>query len=682
MALVVADRVLETTTTTGTGTVTLAGAATGYQSFAVIGNGNTTYYTIADQAGSNWEVGIGTYTSSGTTLSRDTVLASSNSNALVNFGAGTKNVFVTYPAGRSVTTTGVETLTNKTLGETVVDVNSANDALRITQAGTGNALVVEDSTNPDSTPTVIDTFGNVVLGKTARQAVTSNKVEVHSTSSTDGVRPNVGLYSWSATASVGSYLSFWHYPSGTVGTTTANSAGDVIGWISFYVFNGTSLTAKSISVSAASTTTLRAQYSFDENYFTNAVRVGTTSNYVGFSYSGAGTTIYSFPATDGTSGQVLSTNGSGTLSWTTATGLTQFVEAENTSAPNATVPVDSFTATDINYSNIDVAFVPKGTGAVAGQVSDGTTTGGNKRGASSTDWQRVRTAATQVASGQWASIGGGEDNTASGSDSAISGGYNNTASGAGSAVAGGYNNVASGENSFASGNGNTASGQYAFTLGVSNQATFASTFALGSSNQATVANAWAIGANNTSSGSAAGAIGANHTSDGSYSLALGGRYGSARGVAGYLSLPASVGPIAATAGTSQAGVLVLGVQTTTATPTVLRSNTSAAAATNQLALANNSAVVFRASVIANVTGGGDTKSWVIEGTIKRGANAASTALVGTPVVNIIAADSGASAWTVAATADTTNGALQITVTGAASTTIRWVARVDSTEVTF
>ena len=102
MALVVADRVKETTTTTGTGTVTLLGASTGFQSFAVIGNANTTYYTIAGQTGSEWEVGIGTYTSSGTTLARTTVLASSNSGSLVNFSAGTKDVFVTYPAERAV----------------------------------------------------------------------------------------------------------------------------------------------------------------------------------------------------------------------------------------------------------------------------------------------------------------------------------------------------------------------------------------------------------------------------------------------------------------------------------------------------------------------------------------------------------------------------------------------------
>jgi hypothetical protein len=102
MALVVKDRVNETSTTTGTGTFTLAGAVTGFQSFSAIGNGNTTYYTIVLQGGTEWEVGLGTYTSSGTTLSRDTVLSSSNSGSLVNFSAGTKNVFCDYPAPKAV----------------------------------------------------------------------------------------------------------------------------------------------------------------------------------------------------------------------------------------------------------------------------------------------------------------------------------------------------------------------------------------------------------------------------------------------------------------------------------------------------------------------------------------------------------------------------------------------------
>ena len=102
MALVLKDRVKETSTTAGTGTLTLAGASAGFQSFSAIGNGNTTYYAIADSTAGTWEVGIGTYTSSGTTLSRDTVLSSSNSGSLVTFSSNSKDVFVTYPSEKSV----------------------------------------------------------------------------------------------------------------------------------------------------------------------------------------------------------------------------------------------------------------------------------------------------------------------------------------------------------------------------------------------------------------------------------------------------------------------------------------------------------------------------------------------------------------------------------------------------
>lgn len=102
MALELADRVRETTTVTGTSSAVLLGAVTGFQSFAVIGNGNTCYYTISDQSGPNFEVGIGTYSTSGPTLARTTILASSNAGAIVPFPAGTKDVFVTYPAEKSV----------------------------------------------------------------------------------------------------------------------------------------------------------------------------------------------------------------------------------------------------------------------------------------------------------------------------------------------------------------------------------------------------------------------------------------------------------------------------------------------------------------------------------------------------------------------------------------------------
>lgn len=155
MPLVVRDRVRETTTTTGTGTVTLAGAVTGFQSFSVIGNGNTTYYTITD--GTNWEVGVGTYTSSGTTLSRDTVLESSNAGSLVNFPAGTKDVFVTYPAEEAVYQDGSS-------------INAGTAVLGVTNGGTGAATLTSgyvlkgNGTSAVSASIIYDNGTNVGIG--------------------------------------------------------------------------------------------------------------------------------------------------------------------------------------------------------------------------------------------------------------------------------------------------------------------------------------------------------------------------------------------------------------------------------------------------------------------------------------------------------------------------------------
>ena len=118
MALVIKDRVRQTSTTAGTGTITLSGSVTGFQDFTVIGTGNTTYYTIADQSGSNWEVGLGTFTSPNQ-LSRDTVYESSNGNALVNFGSNIKDVFVTLPAEAVPTGGGSGTVTQVNTSGTV-----------------------------------------------------------------------------------------------------------------------------------------------------------------------------------------------------------------------------------------------------------------------------------------------------------------------------------------------------------------------------------------------------------------------------------------------------------------------------------------------------------------------------------------------------------------------------------
>ena len=123
MSLVLADRVRETTTSTGTGTINLEGAVQGFQRFSVLGNGNTTYYTI--QGSIQWEVGIGTYNAN--TLTRDTVLDSSSAGALVNFSGGTKDVFVTLPAEKTITS-----------------IASADLSVTVTQVGTQVNLAVSN----------------------------------------------------------------------------------------------------------------------------------------------------------------------------------------------------------------------------------------------------------------------------------------------------------------------------------------------------------------------------------------------------------------------------------------------------------------------------------------------------------------------------------------------------------
>jgi hypothetical protein len=263
------------------------------------------------------------------------------------------------------------------------------------------------------------------------------------------------------------------------------------------------------------------------------------------------------------------------------------------------------------------------------------------------------------ATGSYSFIGGGGDagtaanrNTASGAWSAVVSGRNNIASGAGAFIGGGgyYDGLG------ATNNGNTASGDVSMVLGglQNNIAGFAA-FGIG-------------GQGNTASGSHSGSIG---------------NYGSTRGIQGYLAFSPSYSPLGTfTSAPSQSGMLILARQTTDATATALTSNTSAAGTTNQVILPNNSAYFFRGEVVSGKTAAGDTKGWTIEGVIKRGANAASTALVGIPTVTSTYADLGAATWDIAVTADTTNGGIRVTFTGQAATTIRTVCQIRTTEMTF
>lgn len=298
-------------------------------------------------------------------------------------------------------------------------------------------------------------------------------------------------------------------------------------------------------------------------------------------------------------------------------GLTGATSALNVAAPNTVINASSITASG-GSTNQDIALVPKGTGGILGQVADGTTAGGNRRGQYAVDWQHgVRGAAAQVASGDY---------------SAIVGGLNVTASGLYS-VAGGISNTASGQQSVAFGLGNTASGDGSLVTG------------------------------------------SNCVADGLYSR-VHGNYGSSRGIRLADIFGTNGGSILGQHQRENHGLLL---NTTTTTPGVAVAYAGAASAANQVVLANNSAMTFSILVSAKKTGSTDTAHFKIEGGIVRGTSAATTAIVGTPVVTTLAAAAGASSWAVAVSANTTLGCLTVTVTGGAYA-VEWDVQLLASQV--
>jgi hypothetical protein len=531
MALVLKDRVKETTSTAGTGSITLAGPVQGYQGFSVIGNSNTTYYTIAGT--SEWEVGIGTY--SGGVLSRDTVLGSSANGSKVAFSAGVKDVFVTYPADKAISTDTlpVTGATNTASPNATVNVASLTAA---TTTANGDLALVAKGTGA--------LLGQVPTGTTAG----GNKR--------------------------GAYAVDWV----RLRTNTAQVAsGD------YSVISGGYDNKASASYSAVA--------GGQGNFATG------NSSFVGGGLSNTN------------SGQYASLVGGRTNSLTGDYGAIGGGLSNTASSPYATISGGRSNTASRDYSTVGGGLSNTATGAISGDnfatVGGGTTNTVNAKSGT------IAGGDTNSVTGVGGSIGGGEVNTVSGSRGTVAGGLTNTASGQNSSITGGANNLADSKNG----------------------------------------------------------------------VVVGGVYGTTRGIIGYAVFPSHDSPIAAAAGVSQGGLVILGRETTNNTPTVLRSNTSAAGTTNQLILANNSAVYVFGYVIANVTGAGDTKSWIMSATVKRGANAASTTVVGSLIASQ-QADAGASAWDVTVAADTTNGGLAVTVTGQASTTIRWVCKLESVEVAY
>lgn len=329
----------------------------------------------------------------------------------------------------------------------------------------------------------------------------------------------------------------------------------------------------------------------------------------------------------GSSGQVLSVSG-GLPAWAAAaSGLSYWTSAESTSSPNATVPAASLTPSN-SATNVDAVICPKGTGALQRQIADGTATAGNKRGTMAVDWQGLRLTAAQVASGPYAVLAGGVSCTASGQQTFVGGGQSNTASASYAVVVGGVENIANAtQTAIGGGYQNTASAEGAAIAG-----------------------------------------GYGNTASGVLSWIPGGYWASTRGLWGARAY--SPGRRSAT-GDCQAIGQPVGATTTNTTTTTLTADRGAVASYNVLVLPNNSSLTGLVQISARDSAG-NCASWLLFCRVSRGANAASTAVdfQTTVASNLSAALSTATA---VIAADTTQGALTISVTGVAATTIDWIA---------
>ena len=233
--------------------------------------------------------------------------------------------------------------------------------------------------------------------------------------------------------------------------------------------------------------------------------------------------------------------------------------------------------------------------------------------------------------------------------------------------------------------GSYASGADSFAAAIANNtssygATGANSVAIGRTNRSTQSYATTLGGYLAEATATYSTVvgGRQNTADATYSVASG--YGAE--VRGIIGKVVHSPIIWISSGDTQTGTLVLTAETTNATPKAATSNGASAGTTNQVILPNNSAYAFSGTIIARQqASGSDYASWEIKGALLRDGTAVSTVL-GNGIIDKLFATAGAAAWAVALTADTTNGGLAVTVTGAAATNIRWVATVNTSEVTY
>ena len=792
MALIVADRVQETTTTTGTGTYTLAGAKDGFQSFAAVGDGNTTYYACTD--GTDYEVGIGTYTATGTTLARTTIIDSSNSDLAVSWGAGSKDIFVTSPADKTLL-----------VGRNLYADNPSTPTAQPSATG-ANAVAIGDQAiasgddslafgeHSDATASRSFSFGfgatathtgALALGTSRAFATDAVAIGIDNNSTSYGASGanSIAMGQQAKATGIGSVSLGYGGPlaSGTVSFAAQRGQATGNGSIAMGHFNTYGLpTASGLGAivigdgSTGSATRSVVLGNDNTSSHIDAVVIGqgassSAADQITLGHTDQTVRIsssYTLPTSDGTNGQVLTTDGAGAVTFADAGGGSSTITVDSKTAAYTIVSGDvgkliSFSGGSYTVSLTAASTLGNGfyvyieNNAAAGQNThvitidpnasetiDGRSTMPLRQGqrilivCDGSNWKTVadfnRAIATnatttffnlpQATGDESVAIGLGSvasntNTTAIGLNAEATGSYatsfgTSTEATAFGSVASGYNAVSAGSQSIALGV-SRASGDDSFAAAIaSNSSSYGATgansiaigylakasgnqsTAIGDTAQATGLNSICIGdavasgrsaividgeGSSTHSGLRGVTIGYSSTGSADYSAVI----GSNANDQGIIARFAFSGSTFNNDGDSQQGMFPLRLATTDATPAALTTNGGAASTDNQIILPNNSAYSFSGTIIARqqAASGSNYASWEIKGALLRDANAASTVL-GNGIVNKLYATAGASAWAVALSADTTNGGLKVEVTGAAATNIRWVATVNTSEVTY
>jgi hypothetical protein len=382
----------------------------------------------------------------------------------------------------------------------------------------------------------------------------------------------------------------------------------------------------------------------------------------------------------------LTVQGNVLISGITTSGITRI--SSSTVSPNDTIPVATLEAVG-SGSDYDIAIVPKGTGAIVARIPDGTSSGGNKRGTYAVDLQLSRNSATQVASGNYSFIGAGANNTVSGVYASILSGVSNTASGGASFIGGGTGNTSGGTKTFVgAGEGNnTGTSSFGAIVGGQSNAISNGAYSFiggGSNNQAQTDYCVTVGGtNNITSGQYASILGGQFSiANKNYSSVIGGYGANTRNTNGAVAFAGANTTFGTGSGVAlqQARFAILSKETTDATLSILTADGSASYTNNVLQVVTKSAYLVKGSVIAYSNASDLARAWEFTAAIKN--TSGTPSLVGTPIINDIAYDSGASGWNLSITADSGTSSLKVEVTGQSSTTIRWVTKMDSTEVAF